>query len=74
MQAYTPQNEPIGEAAPVPDNIQDFNKLATRMLKQPGADKVKIFIPVEQLRKMSTTQRLLFELKNKAKVVPEKQQ
>ena len=68
MQAYNPMNQPVGEAVEVPDNLPDFNHQAEQLMKQPGADKIKIFIPLDQLKQMSPTQKLLFELKNKAKI------
>lgn len=69
MQAFSPQDMPVGPEMPVPDNLPDFNHQAEQLLKQPGADRLKIFIPAEEMKKMTSGQRLLFELKNKARVV-----
>ena len=72
MQAFTVNNEPIGDPIEVPIEVpkdsKDFKKKLTELLKQENADNIKIFIEASELKDMSPTQKLLFELKNKKKI------
>jgi len=68
MQAFTDKGEAIGQPVEVPTDSKDFKKKLTDLLKQENAAGVKIFMEASQLKDMSPTQKLMFELKNKKKI------
>lgn len=74
MQAFDAKDQGIGSAVPVPEDAPAFKEQLDQLLRQSGAEKVKIFIPVEQLKGMSPTQKVLFELRNRARVFPQGKQ
>ncbi len=50
---------------PIPDAFEDLKKQGDELLARPNAEKLKIFIPAEELKNLSPTQKLLLQFKKK---------